>query len=286
MVTPHPSIHSLLKKYGIRPKKRLGQHFLTAVPTIYKIVWALDISSDDDVIEIGSGLGFMTNLLAHRARRVLAVERDQNLIEIARREFNFDNIAWIHSDILKLTPRDLLGQKGVEGKLRRAKVAGNIPYNISTPILFWMLDNRQALSRAVIMVQKEVGMRIVAPPGGKDYGIPSILIQAFADCKRLFDLSPKSFTPPPAVTSTVVQIDFRKENPKIGNEARFRAVVKAAFGRRRKTLRNALLGARGLWPDAHSLDSVLAACGIDAHRRPATLSVDDYICLAADLEKS
>ena len=281
-----PSTHSLLKKYQIRPKKHLGQHFLTAAPTIHKIVDALKIGADDDVIEIGSGLGVMTHLIARRARRVFAIERDQELIEIARKEFDSDNIVWIQSDILKLTPRDILKQEDIGAKSPsiRAKIVGNIPYNISTPILFWMLDHREALSRGVIMVQKEVGLRVVAPPGGKDYGIPSVLIQAFADCEKLFDISPKSFTPPPRVTSTVVQIDFRKENPKIGNEARFRAVVKGAFGKRRKTLRNALLGARGLWPNAHSLDSALAACGIEPNRRPATLSVDDYICLASHLE--
>ena len=286
MVTSPSSIQSLLRRYGLKPKKRLGQHFLNAIPTMCKIVDALDIRPDDDVIEIGSGLGVMTHLLASQARRVFAIERDQGLIEIARQEFKADNITWIQSDILKLTPRSILGEKGAGAKRpsAQAKIAGNIPYNISAPILFWLLDHRDSLSRAVIMVQKEVGLRIVAPPGGKDYGIPSVLIQAFADCKRLFDISPKSFTPPPKVVSTVVQFDFRTENPKIHDEAAFRAVVKAAFGKRRKTLRNALLGARGLWSNAHALDSALSACGIWPHRRPATLSVDEYICLASHLK--
>lgn len=288
MVASPPSIQSLLRRYGLRPKKRLGQHFLTAIPTMCKIVDALGIRPDDDVIEIGSGLGVMTHLLASQAHRVFAIERDQGLIEIARQEFKSDNITWIQSDILKLTPRGILWERDARTKkpCSRTKVAGNIPYNISAPILFWLLDHRHSLSRAVIMVQKEVGLRIVAPPGGKDYGIPSVLIQAFADCTRLFDISPKSFTPPPKVISTVVQLDFKTGNPKIHDEAAFRAVVKAAFGKRRKTLRNALLGARSLWPNAQALDQALSACGIEPHRRPATLSVDEYICLASHLEKS
>lgn len=270
-----PSIQSILKKYCLRPKKRLGQHFLASVPTMEKIIDAVEIEKDDLVLEIGAGTGLMTAMTAGRCANVIAIERDRDLIDIASSEFgHIKNIRWIGADVLKL---DVMK---IAQKPRGCKIIGNLPYNISSPILFWMLDGRDAISRAVIMLQKEVGMRIVAKPGGKDYGILSVSFQAFADCKRMFNVSAKSFVPPPEVESSVVRIDFKGKDPGIDDESRFRTIVKAAFGKRRKTIRNSLLGARGLGLGAEALDSGLAAARIDPRRRPEALSVDEYIELA------
>lgn len=274
------SVHSLLKKYGIRPKKNLGQHFLAAMPTIEKIVAALGPDQNDCVIEIGSGLGIMTRLIAKQAGRVIAIERDHALLDIARKELaDIKNIAWIEGDVLKQKISELCCDKNC-----RFKIAGNLPYNISSPILFWMLDQRSLISSALIMLQKEVAVRIAAKPGNKDYGILSVLTQAFADVEKLFDVSAKSFAPPPEVTSSIVRLNFTtkaKIEPEF--ETRFREIVRAAFGKRRKTIRNALLGAHGLKLSADNIDRALTLASIEPKQRPETVSVEEFAILAKEL---
>ncbi len=294
-----PSVPFLLKKYGVRPKKRLGQNFLVPLPTMQKIVDALELHSDDVVIEIGPGLGVMTALAARRSSLVIAIDKDEQLVAIAKEEFgNTPNIIWMHADILKVSVEDLItdsaafkcgtrnSERGIEpnSALRTQhsalKILGNLPYNISSPVLFWMLDDRSAIARAIVMLQKEVAMRLVASPGTKDYGILAVLFGAFADTKKLFDVSPKSFLPPPEVTSAVVRIDFREGKHAVDDELWFRRVVKAAFGQRRKTIRNAFLGAAGLKLDAERIDAALEVAGIDPKLRPERLSVETFAALA------
>lgn len=282
------SVHALLKKYGIAPRKRLGQHFLVAMPTVEKIVAALGTGPHDIVLEIGSGLGIMTALAARCTGRVIAVDRDPALLDIARAEFgDIPNIEWVHADILEVSLVDALARYARALPDARSsgtlKILGNLPYNMSSPILFWMLDQRTAISRAIVMVQKEVALRIVATPGGKEYGILSVFVQAYGRCSKLFDVSAKSFVPPPQVTSSVLDIAFAHDDRGITNDAFFRAIVKSAFGKRRKTLRNALLGAPALGITSQTLDAALAACTIDGRRRPETLSVGEFICLANQL---
>lgn len=277
------SLQALLKKYGIRPKKRLGQHFLAAKPTIEKIVGAIDPSKDECVLEIGPGPGIMTGLLAERAGFVIAVERDERLIEIAREEHrDLKNVEWLTTDILKLDIDEALSRLPASLANRPIRVAGNLPYNISSPILFWILENRRRISKAVVMVQKEVALRLAASPGGKDYGALSVGIQAYARARRLFDVSPKNFIPPPEVTSSIAEIDFHAAGgPCPDDKDSFSKVVRAAFGKRRKTLRNALLGSalEGLTPA--KLDRALTEAGIEGRRRPETLSVQEFIRLAS-----
>ena len=278
---PLPSVHSLLRKHGIAPKKRLGQHFLHARPTMEKIVAALAATKNDTVIEIGPGLGVMTAIVAAGARHVFAIEKDAAMIDVARAEFgSLDNITWVEEDILEVPLCDVVAKLACVAPGERILVVGNLPYNISSPILFCMLEHRGMIRRAVVMIQKEVAERIVAKPGSKDYGILAVLLQAVASCRKLFDVSAKSFLPPPEVTSAVVQIDFREGDGGIADEERFRLVVKGAFGKRRKTLRNALLGARALKLVAARLDAALAACGIAGRRRPEELSVAEFVALA------
>jgi 16S rRNA (adenine1518-N6/adenine1519-N6)-dimethyltransferase len=279
------SVHHFLKKHGIRPKKRLGQHFLSAMPTIEKIVGAVHPSPDDCILEIGPGPGLMTALLAERAAHVIAIDKDESLMALAREEFShLRNIHWVVSDILKADIPSLLSALDLQPLT--LKVVGNLPYNISSPILFWLLKGRGRISRATVMLQKEVAMRIIASPGCKDYGILSVQIQAFAKAKRLFDVSPQNFLPPPKVLSSVIEIDFASATPAVapGDEDSFRHLVRAAFGKRRKTLRNALIGGRlGVTPDA--IDAALAKEGIDGKRRPETLSVREFATLAASLKR-
>lgn len=265
-----PSAHSIIRRHGLFPKKRLGQHFLVAMPTIEKIARELGAKEDDCVIEIGPGLGIMSAILANTCSRVIAIERDPAALGVARAEFgDIENIEWLESDILKINLLTLVSSK--------AKIIGNLPYNISSPILFWMLENRRNIDRAVVMLQKEVAARIVSVPNCKDYGIPSVLLQAYASCKKLFDVSASSFFPPPKVISSVVRIEFGGDPPV--DFSRFRSVVKAAFGKRRKTLRNALIGAGGLGIDPKRLNGVFEASRIDPKKRPEALSVSEFIKL-------
>ena len=279
-----PSLQVILKKHGIRPKKSLGQHFLCAMPTIGKIVDALAPSPADDVIEIGPGPGIMTGLIAERARRCVAIDTDGAMIAVAREELaGRGNIAFLHGDILE-QEIDGIAEACSAPSSGPFKLIGNLPYNISSPILFWMIERRAYLSRAVIMVQKEVARRIAASPGGKEYGILSVVVQCFARVEKLFDVSAKSFIPPPKVTSSVLRLDFTKPHePAPRDEAFFRNVVRSAFGKRRKTLRNALLRASDLRVDAERLDAGLAAARIDPTRRPETLSIAEFLRLAEEL---
>ena len=276
------SVQAILKEHGIRPKKRLGQNFLTPTPTIEKIVNSLDPDANDSIIEIGPGLGLMTSIIAKKVGHVFAVDMDADILEIARTEFgDIENISWVHADILDTTIDELLTSH--YSPITNLKILGNLPYNISSPILFWMLDQRAAINKAVVMLQKEVAVRIVAKPGGKDFGILSVLMQAFADCRKLFDISGKSFIPPPDVTSSVISIDFRSEPSDINDEEWFRLVVKAAFGKRRKTIRNSLIGAQRIHLEPKIVDLALDACQIDPKRRAETISVAEFIALANTL---
>ncbi len=276
-----PSLQAILKKHGIRPKKALGQHFLSAVPTIRKIVDSLAPSFADDVIEIGPGPGIMTGLVAERARSVVAIDTDEAMIAVAREELaGRDNIRFLHGDILEQEIGAIAAACGA-GPRAAFKLIGNLPYNISSPILFWMIERRSRLSQAVIMVQKEVAQRLAAAPGGKEYGILSVAVQCFARVEKLFDVSAKSFIPPPKVTSSVLRLDFqRPHEPAPKDEAFFRSVIRSAFGKRRKTLRNSLLGASGLAIDAARIDAALSAARIDPRRRAETLSIAEFIRLA------
>ncbi len=284
----HQSLQAILKKYGIRPNKRLGQHFLSAMPTIIKIVGAIGPAADECVLEIGPGPGLMTALIAERAGFVIAVEKDGRMLDVAKREHAaIENVFWHEGDILEFDLEKTLGEMPSPLRSRPVKVAGNLPYNISSPILFWILENRDLISRAVVMVQKEVALRIAACPGGKDYGTLSVRMQAYAAARRLFDVSPGNFVPPPEVDSSVVELDFAGgASKKPEDDALFESVVRAAFGKRRKTIRNALAGSPfGALP-AKALAGALDRAGIDAGRRPETVSVEEFIRLSSTLKSA
>ena len=286
---PTHSIKSLLKKYNIRPKKRLGQNFLTETPTMAKIVDALNVDSSDTVLEIGCGMGVMTAMLAGKCKRIVAVDADREALSIAREEFgDVENIEWIQGDILKTD----IASIAKNGKIL---VIGNIPYNISSPIFFHLLDNRAHIKHAVLMIQKEVADRIVAKPGCKEYGALSIMLQSYAKCEKLFNVAATNFVPPPKVMSSVIKLDFsgavgdsrgqisqrpvpnnlspiNRSRSEVDFEA-LRTVVQSAFQKRRKTIKNSLSKFEGI-------EKVLADLEIDPKRRPETLSVEEFHKLA------
>jgi 16S rRNA (adenine1518-N6/adenine1519-N6)-dimethyltransferase len=263
-----------LRSRGLRPRKKLGQCFLQDRNILAKIADLADIAGDTTVVEIGAGTGALTEVLAGRARRVLAVEVDPRLTEILRDRFRGrESVEVLHRDVLKVDFSRLAGEAGGEG----LTVAGNIPYSLSTPILFHLLAHRQRIRTAVLMFQRELAERLTAEPGTKAYGIPTVLVAACARVSGRLDVPAACFYPVPRVHSRVLRFDFLPAPPfAVGGEESFAAVVRAAFASRRKTIFNNLRGAALDMPDEDTLREALAAAGIDPGRRGETLTPAEF----------
>lgn len=260
----------------VRPKKAFGQNFLTDRNVLSRIAHLVDISPNDRVLEVGPGRGALTAFLAERGARVLAVELDRDLVPLLRKEFaNRGNVEVVQGDILSTDLSPFLQARG-EGQW---KVAANLPYNISSQVLFKFLDNRRHFSLLVLMLQKEVGERLAAVPATKAYGALSVIFRLHFDITRAFIVRPGSFHPVPKVDSIVLRFDpLAVPRVDVGDEAFFRRVVKAAFGQRRKTLWNCLKSAE-LGLDEEGLMHAMAASGIDGGRRGETLSLEEFAIL-------
>jgi len=273
------SIKQELKVYGLFPKKRLGQHFLIDRNILNKVIRTAQVGKEDVVVEVGPGLGEMTLALARLANCVIAVEIDPKLIEILKKKLtDWPNVEVVKSDILKVDFKSFLKKEG-----RPVKVVANLPYQISTPLLFRFIEAREVFSTFTLMLQKEVAERLAAHPGRKEYGPLSIFVQVFLDVSVRFFIKPSAFFPPPKVGSAVVQMDW-KEKPMVEmqDEAWFKKVVKACFGYRRKTLANALRHSELLLPE--SIESRMEKIGIDPRRRPETLTIEEFVRLADALK--
>ena len=257
-----------------RPRKSLGQHFLTDPNIIRKILALADIQPGETVLEIGPGRGAMTALLCRAAKTVVAVEVDRAL-------GGFLSESLADCGNLDLRIQDALAFPFETLPLNTVVVA-NLPYNISTPILFKLLEARRRFNRLILMLQREVADRLVVKPGGKIYGSLSVGIQRWTTATLAFKVSPGCFRPPPEVGSAVVKLVIRHDdgqNP--GEDAHFLRIVRAAFAHRRKTLANSLRDA-GLDPEV--IASGLAAAGIDGARRAETLFPDEFVTLARAIE--
>ncbi len=258
---------------GYRTKKRFGQHFLHDRSVIDKIITAANLDLDQEVVEIGPGLGVLTDQLLPAAAHVHVMEIDRDLI--ARLEGREDDRLTVHpGDVLKLPWNDILSQPPYT-------LVANLPYNISSQIVFRLLEHRQLFQRMVLMFQREVGERLVAEPGGKDYGILSVLCQLWYDIDVVTLVKPGAFNPPPKVDSIVLNFQPLAQ-PRVDpiDECFFQRVVKAAFTQRRKTLRNSLL-ASGFAPV--EIDKALSAAEIAPGRRGETLSLEEFSSLAKNL---
>ncbi len=256
------------------PRKRLGQHFLIDPNLIRKIVTLADLQYEDSVCEIGPGGGALTGLLCQAAKQVLALEVDPRMVEFLKTELaEYPNLNVEEQDALKY-PFEQLPPSTI--------VVANLPYNISTPIMFRLLESQQHISRMVLMVQQEVAQRLVAKPGSnKDYGVLSVMVQHLADVTFGFKVSRKCFRPVPDVDSAVVRINIRTgHSENAGDLAHFQRVVRAAFGQRRKTLMNAFRAAK---ISDESLEAVQDGTGISFTRRAETLSVQEFRALAQSL---
>jgi len=256
-----------------RPKKCFGQNFLRDRQVVEQIISAAELEPDDRVLEIGPGLGVLTDRMLPLAREVVVVEVDRDLAA-ALRSRPEEHLTVHEGDVLSLDWASLLPSPPY-------KMVANLPYNISSQILFRILDHRQRLGRLILMFQKEVGDRLAALPGTKDYGILSVFCQLWFDIRRVTLVPPGAFYPAPKVTSVVLSFEpLSQPRVVVGDEGFFRRVVKGAFAQRRKTLRNSLTGS-GFTPAA--VDSALAAAGIEPGRRGETLTLADFARLAEAL---
>jgi 16S rRNA (adenine1518-N6/adenine1519-N6)-dimethyltransferase len=273
------SIKQELREYGLFPKKRLGQHFLVDPNILNKVVQTAQVGKEDLILEVGPGLGQMTLALARQAKHVIAVEIDERLAAILKQKVvGYSNVEVIKSDILKVDFKRLF-----EKEARPIKVVANLPYQISTPLLFRFIESKEIFSALTLMLQKEVAERMVASPGRKEYGPLSIFIQVFSDVSIRFIIKPSAFFPPPKVESALVYMVW-KEKPmiEIRDEEWFKRVVKACFGYRRKTLINALRHSGLSLPE--SVESRMEKIGIDPRRRPETLGIEEFGSLAEALK--
>lgn len=257
----------------VRPKKRFGQNFLRDLHVVERILVAADLQPGDRVLEIGPGLGVLTDRMLTRVQQVLVMEVDRDLAAQLR-ERPAANLAVHEGDALRLSWEQLLTEPPY-------KLVANLPYNISSQILFQVLEHRRRFGRLVLMFQKEVGDRLVASPDTSDYGILSVLCQLWFDIRRVVSVPPGAFYPPPKVHSVVLAFDpLPTPRVPVDDEAFFRRVVKGAFAQRRKTLRNTLAGSGFT---AAAVEAALAAAGIDSVRRGETLDLAEFARLAREL---
>lgn len=262
------SVRKTLEHYGIRPNKKLGQSFLEDMNIIHRIVALAELSRSDTVVEIGSGPGFMTEELAANAGRVIALEIDPRLLDILHERFpERTNVEVVGGDVLAYD----FSAVSPGGKI---KVVGNVPYQISTPILFHLLSFRRSISSMILMFQKELADRIASPPGTKDYGIPSVILGMYGVISRELTVPATCFYPKPTVVSSVLRIVMRdREYTALKDETLFFRLVRKAFSKRRKTLWNNL---RGEDLPEGTLREVLIDAGIDGGRRAETLTIEEF----------
>lgn len=262
-----------MNRIAVRPKKRFGQHFLVDQNIVRKIIGVSKVEKGDAILEIGPGLGVLTGRLLEAGAKVFAVEIDKSLSESLKKRFPEDTgLEIINKDILDIHLSSFSEKAG-----KKIKVVSNLPYNISGAILAKFIDERNSLSDMTLMLQKEVAKRLVANPSTEDYGILSVLTQAFFETSYMFDVSPMCFKPPPKVTSGVVRLKVLP-SPLIDatKEERFKKVVKTSFAKRRKTIFNCLK-AFGMGDD--ELRKILSDCGIDPRRRGETLGLSEFRAL-------
>lgn len=254
-------------RQGGRAKKSLGQNFLVDDNVIERIVEEGIPEGNMPLVEIGPGPGGLTRVLGRREQPFWAIELDHEKVEILNKEFKELPITILQMDALKLKLSDLWGEE-------KGWLIGNLPYYITNPLLMHFLEQKESLQGMTVMVQKEVADRMMAKPGGKDYGILSIAIQLSAEPKKLFDVPPSAFFPQPKVTSTVIKLYIRPYPGFETEEKSFFKVVKAAFSQRRKTLNNTL--SSGLGIEKEQLSEILIAAGIDGKLRAEDISILDY----------
>lgn len=274
----------VLQKYQFHFAKKFGQNFLIDTHVLDKIVRAAEITPEDYVLEIGPGIGTLTQYLCESAKHVFAVEIDDNLIPILQDTLSaYDNVTVIHNDVLKLDINKLVEEK-CEGK--RIKVVANLPYYITTPILMGLFESHVPMESVTVMVQKEVAQRMQALPGGKDYGALSLAVQFYAEPYIVANVPPNCFMPRPKVGSAVIQLVRYEEPPvQVDNEKLMFRLIRASFNQRRKTLVNGLKNSQELDFSKEEIEKAMAETGIPVNVRGEALTLKEFADLANAFNK-
>jgi len=279
----HSAILGLMRSHDISPKKGLGQNFLTEPRVAEKIVAAAQIASDDYVIEIGAGLGGLTQVLANKAKAVLAIELDKNLARILQELFvDLSHVEILQGDILKVDVGCLMKERG----WHTAKIVANLPYYITTPVIMNLLEGRSSLTMITVMIQREVAERLTAEPGSKEYGAISLAAAYYADVALSANVPRNCFFPRPNVDSAVVTMRLRRIETDPDLEGMLFKCIKAAFGNRRKTLVNCLRAQDWVHNDRQALIEIVKECGFNENIRGEALSLDEFMRLASKLRHS
>ncbi|ASR41368.1 16S rRNA (adenine(1518)-N(6)/adenine(1519)-N(6))-dimethyltransferase RsmA [Ligilactobacillus agilis] len=272
---------AIMETYGLTFKKSLGQNFLTDINVLKKIVAAAEVSEADDVIEIGPGIGALTEQLAKSAHQVLALEIDDRLLPVLKETLApYPNVEVIHQDILKANLKELIAEH-FDGQ-HRLKIVANLPYYITTPIIMHLLATELAFDQIVVMMQKEVANRLAAQPGSKDYGSLSIGVQYEMDCQIAFIVPKTVFVPQPKVDSAIISLTKKKAKEYQPQDERFfHQLVRGAFMHRRKSLWNNLQGLYGKQAEVkEKLSQALAQAEIEPSVRAERLTIADFVRLA------
>lgn len=276
----------ILNKYHIVFQKKFGQNFLIDTHVLDKIIAAAGITKDDMVLEIGPGIGTMTQYLCENAGKVIAVEIDRTLVPILENDTlsAYDNFRIINEDVLKLDLRELIDK---ENGGKPIKVAANLPYYITTPIVMKLLEERLPIDNITVMVQKEVAERMQAGPGSKDYGALSLAVQYYAEAYIAANVPPNCFMPRPNVGSAVIRLTLHKEPPvKVRNEKLMFALIRASFNQRRKTLQNGINNSTELNFSKEKVSSALLAMGLPETVRGESLTLEQFARLSDLLEEN
>ena len=265
----------ILKTFDIHMSKKLGQNFLIDETVVNNIVNAAEIEEGETVLEIGPGIGTLTQALAEAKANVIAVEIDNKLPAVLAKTLEgYDNVRIVHDDILKVNIRELVEDKPF-------KIVANLPYYITTPIIMGILEQKLPVTRLVTMIQKEVADRMIAKPGKKDYGSLSVAVQYYTEPEIVALVPPKSFIPSPAVDSVVISCKVRPQPAvKVNSEKMFFTIAKGGFAQRRKTLSNSL---KTTGIPADRIKGALESAGIDGNRRGETLSLQEFADIANNL---
>ena len=267
LIADESATRHILKKFKLRAVKGLGQNFLIDAGIVNQIVEAAEICAGEEVLEIGAGIGTLTQGLLEAGAHVTAIELDKKLPAVLKETLaGYENFRLIEGDVLKINLSELMP--------RSFKVVANLPYYITTQILLTLLEKNLPVTKIVTMVQREVAERMTAAPGSKIYGALSVAVQFRSEPRIAFEVPPKSFLPPPEVTSAVVVCDVRKPPVEVDEEFFFK-VVRTAFSQRRKTLLNSLA--------VFGREKILSS-GIDASRRAETLSLEEFATLCRHLK--
>lgn len=273
---------SIMDKYNIKANKGFGQNFLIDDNILQGIVDAANISDEDIIVEIGPGLGNLTEYLLKNAKKVIAFEIDDRMIKILEDRFkNFNNFELINKDILSVNLDNYIYDslthiKNFKGKI---KVVANLPYYITTPIIFSLFESVTCIDEIVVMVQKEVADRIVANPGNKDYGVLTVMCDYYSNSEIVINVPRECFNPAPNVSSAVVKL-IKNDDNKLEDDEAFKELVKKAFSQRRKKVINSLINMNYLNLDKNTLKEGLISLGIKDTARAEELSLEQYIKLA------